>query len=265
LEPGQRGVGPLGVQRKPVPAGRGRPRHHGLGQAGSGVGVDDVAVGGSMSGRPGGDALCLGATVGSGVAVATGTLLAAAGLATQAVFIDGSSYAPTGMGLLLFGLGAGIAMPSATDVIMATLPPARAGVGSAVNDTVRELGGALGVAVIGSVAATSYTSTLRADLNQFPELTDPVRAGLTDNIGAAIDMSHHIGPNGNEIASLARTAFVESMSGALWLSAAAAIGATIIALVYLPRDAKEQSAERTHGHASHHPSEMQSINAHKLS
>ena len=41
-------------------------------------------------------------------------------------------------------------------MIMATLPPARAGVGSAVNDTVREFGGALGVAVIGSVAATSY-------------------------------------------------------------------------------------------------------------
>ena len=79
---------------------------------------------------------------GGRVAVASGTLLAAGGLAVQAGFVDGTSYLPTGLGLLLFGLGAGMAMPSATDLIMATLPPARAGVGSAVNDTVRELGGA---------------------------------------------------------------------------------------------------------------------------
>jgi hypothetical protein len=201
----------------------------------------------------------LGATVGGRVAVATGTLLAAAGLATQAAFIDGVSYAPTGIGLFLFGLGAGVAMPSATDIIMAALPPARAGVGSAVNDTVRELGGALGVAVIGSVAATSYTSTLQSDLTRFPELTAPVRSSLTNNVGAAIDMSHHIGPNGAEIASLARNAFVDSMTGALWLSAAAAVGATILALVYLPRDARQHSSERPHTAAMHHHSEPQPV------
>ena len=79
------------------------------------------------------------------------------------------SYVPTGVGLLLFGLGAGIAMPAATDLIMATLPPARAGVGSAVNDTVRELGGALGVAVIGSIAATQLRVLDAArELARFP-------------------------------------------------------------------------------------------------
>jgi hypothetical protein len=62
-------------------------------------------------------------------------------------------------------------MHAATEMIMATLPPARAGIGSAVNDTVREFGGALGVAVIGSVAATSYASSMRAALGRFPNLT----------------------------------------------------------------------------------------------
>ena len=108
------------------------------------------------------------AKLGGRVAVATGTLVAAAGVAAQAGFIDGSSYVPTGVGLLLFGLGAGIAMPAATDLIMATLPPARAGVGSAVNDTVRELGGALGVAVIGSIAATSYASSMQQRAHTLP-------------------------------------------------------------------------------------------------
>jgi Na+/melibiose symporter-like transporter len=194
----------------------------------------------------------LGTTVGGRVAVAVGTLLAAAGLATQAAFIDGVSYIPTGVGLLLFGLGAGIAMPSATDIIMATLPPARAGVGSAVNDTVRELGGALGVAVIGSVAATSYTSTLRTDLSRFPELTDPMRSVITDNVGAAIDVSHQLGANGAEIATLARTAFVDSMSGALWLAAGTALCATVLAVVRLPREARVVSQEPSDGTATTH-------------
>jgi hypothetical protein len=210
----------------------------------------------------------LAATVGGRVAVASGTLLAAAGLATQALFVDGTSYVPTGVGLLLFGLGAGLAMPSATDIIMATLPPARAGVGSAVNDTVRELGGALGVAVIGSVAATSYTASVRADLTRYPELTDSARAALTDNVGAAIDMSNKIGPNGAEIISIARSAFIDSMSGALWVSAVAAIGATILALVYLPRDAKAHHNAQSHGHTAEGPvihvaSEPQPVGAHE--
>jgi EmrB/QacA subfamily drug resistance transporter len=206
----------------------------------------------------------LSATLGGRAAVASGTLLAATGLATQAAFIDGTSYLPTGVGLLLFGLGAGVAMPSATDIIMATLPPARAGVGSAVNDTVRELGGALGVAVIGSVAATSYTSAVRADLTRFPELTEPVRASVADNVGAAIDVSHHIGPNGTEIATLVRTAFVDSMTGALWVATAAAVLATILALVYLPRAAHVRRAEHSHGSARHHGAEHPPVGAHEI-
>jgi len=197
--------------------------------------------------------------------------VAAAGLATQAAFVDGTSYAPTGIGLLLFGFGAGIAMPAATDLIMATLPPARAGVGSAVNDTVRELGGVLGVAVIGSIAATTYTATLRPDLGRFPELTDPMRAVITDNVGAAIGMSHQVGANGAEIASLARTAFVDSMSGALWIAAAAAVIATVLAVVYLPREAHRghggdgghgtaPSDATAEGHA--HQSRRSSVHAH---
>ena len=81
-------------------------------------------------------------------------------------------------------------------MIMATLPPARAGVGSAVNDTVREFGGALGVAVIGSVAATSYATSMRGELDQFPNLTATDRSMLANNVGAAIHTSQHLGAPG---------------------------------------------------------------------
>ena len=58
--------------------------------------------------------------------------------------------------LVILGVGMGFAMAPATDSIMGSLPPEKAGVGSAVNDTTREIGGALGVAILGSITASSY-------------------------------------------------------------------------------------------------------------
>ena len=180
--------------------------------------------------------------IGGRIAVVTGTALAAGGVAVQAALIDGTSYLPTGIGLLLFGLGAGVAMPAATDLIMSTLPPERAGVGSAVNDTVRELGGALGVAVIGSVAASTYASDLQGRLDGLADLPDSVRATLTDNVGAAPGASTRLGPDGTQVAAAARSAFIESMSSSLWVGVALAALASVIAYRYLPRSAP------THGH-----------------
>ena len=56
--------------------------------------------------------------------------------------------------LVLLGIGMGLAMAPATDSIMGSLPREKAGVGSAVNDTTREVGGALGVAILGSILAS---------------------------------------------------------------------------------------------------------------
>ena len=180
---------------------------------------------------------------GGRIAVAAGTVVAASGVAVQAALVDGGSYLPTGIGLLLFGLGAGIAMPAATEMIMATLPPARAGVGSAVNDTVREFGGALGVAVIGSIAATTYATSMHGELARFPALSDVDRGLLTNNVGAAIDASRALGSHGEQIASVARSAFVDSMSTSLWIAAGLAVCAAIVALTQLPRHAPQVAGD----------------------
>lgn len=179
---------------------------------------------------------------GGRIAVTAGTLIATAGVAVHAAFVDGGSYAPTGIGLLLFGLGAGIAMPAATEMIMATLPPARAGVGSAVNDTVREFGGALGVAVIGSVAATGYASTMHRELARFPRLTDVDRTMLTDNVGEALHVARGLGADAQQIGSIARSAFVDSMHHSLWVAAGLALCATVVAVTQLPRPALNDDA-----------------------
>jgi len=174
-------------------------------------------------------------------------LLAAGGVAVQAALIDGTSYVPTGVGLLLFGLGAGIAMPPATDMIMATLPAARAGVGSAVNDTVREIGGALGVAVIGSVAASAYASNVEAQLDGVGGVPQNLRAAVSDNVGAALEVSRHLGADGAEVAAAARQAFIDSMSGSLWVGVGLAALAAAVAFVHLPKRSATQTTHH-HGH-----------------
>jgi hypothetical protein len=186
---------------------------------------------------------------GARITVTAGTLFAAAGIAVQAAFADGGSYLPTGIGLFLFGLAAGVVMPAATEVIMASVPPSRAGVGSAVNDTVREFGGALGVAVIGSVAATSYSSSMSRDLARFPGLTDTDRGLIRNNVGAALEVSHRVGgATGDQIASAARSAFVDSMHSSLWIAAALAFSAAVVACTHMPR---RQQGDTAHAHASH--------------
>jgi EmrB/QacA subfamily drug resistance transporter len=199
--------------------------------------------------------------VGGRAAVVAGTVLAAAGMAVQASFTDGSSYLPTGVGLFLFGIGAGIAMPTATELIMATLPPARAGVGSAVNDTVREIGGALGVAVIGSIAASSYAADVHDKIDGLG-LPTAVTDSVGNNVGTALEISRHLGTNSAEVANAARDAFVNSMSSSLWVSVAFAALATATAILFLPRrTAAHGDAGHRHGHSpsTHTPATVEPV------
>ena len=166
--------------------------------------------------------------------VAVGTFLAAIGLGVQAGLADGSWYLPTGAGLLLFGLGAGLAMPAATDSVMGAVPAGQAGVGSAMNDTTREVGAALGVAVVGSVAATAYTTTMRSQ-SGLPTMPEGLRHAVNDNLGAAVAASDELGARGAALAQVAQQAFVSSMTTSLWVAAAVAAWATVIAVVHLPR------------------------------
>ena len=85
--------------------------------------------------------------------------------------------------MVLMGLGMGLISTPATESILLVLPPARAGVGSAVNDATRELGGTLGVAVIGSVFSSVYAARLAE--GRFADLPAPVLARAQDSVGAA--------------------------------------------------------------------------------
>src|SRR4029078_1755277 len=120
-----------------------------------------------------------------------GMLLFGAGLAVAAT-VD-TSYGRLALAFVLMGLGMGLAGAPATESIMNSLPPARANIGSAVNDTTRELGGALGVAVRGSIMSTLSAPGLPAD--------------APDSLGAAVQV-------GGAVADAGRAAFVDAMSTA---------------------------------------------------
>jgi EmrB/QacA subfamily drug resistance transporter len=175
---------------------------------------------------------------GTKLVVAGGLFVVAAGLLTLGQASTDSGYALVIVALGLLGLGMGTAMAPATDSIMGSLPPERAGVGSAVNDTTREVGGALGVAILGSIAASQYTSAMTASAALKGLPTAAVDAA-TNSIGGAVTVAARLAGTPLEAAatpllSAANEAFVEAMNHAVTIGAVAAVLGALVALAFLP-------------------------------
>jgi Na+/melibiose symporter-like transporter len=151
----------------------------------------------------------------------------------------GSSYLAFGVVLAFMSLGMGLAMAPATDAIMGAVDKARAGVGSATNDTTRELGSALGVAIFGSIVLSGYRDTLATRLASLPggapALPAGVAAAVRDSIGSAsVAVGHVPGAAGSAVLAAARESFVSGMSTATAIGAViVAVGAAIV-LVWMP-------------------------------
>src|ERR1700734_2017342 len=128
--------------------------------------------------------------VGNKVIVGTGLLLFAAGLLWTSTASGSTSYLVIVGQMLFLGSGMGLTSAPATEAIMGAVPMAKAGVGSAVNDATRLFGGTLGVAVIGSVATSLYTSRLVSELPS--GVPERAVAGAKGSVGGAIIASHHL-------------------------------------------------------------------------
>jgi hypothetical protein len=127
---------------------------------------------------------------------------------------------------------------------MGSVPRAKAGVGSAVNDTTRQVGGALGVAIIGSVMASAFTPRITEVLRSVG-ITGSNAAKLDDNLGKVIqfagDPGSPLNPATREtIANGAKDAFVTGMHHGVLVAAAAAFLGALIALVWLPAHAPSE-------------------------
>jgi hypothetical protein len=143
-------------------------------------------------------------------------------------------------------------MAPATDSVMGSLPLAKAGVGSAVNDTTRQVGGALGVAIIGSVVSSVYGSKVGDFFVGKPApkaAVDAAKNSLGGAIAVAQDVAKQSVPGARQISQslvhTANSAFVDAFHwGAIVGACVLALGALVVVL-FLPARARETLAERT--------------------
>jgi predicted MFS family arabinose efflux permease len=174
--------------------------------------------------------------------VAAGMAVLAAGLLLLAQADTSSPVTLVLAAELLMGVGIGAATAPATDSIMGSLPLAHASVGSAVNDTTRVAGGALGVAVLGSVLSSVY----RADMDQvaMSGLPGPARDLRSDSLLGALTVAEQAGGTvGAHLSDVAQAAFVSGMHSAVLVSATIAMCGCLVALAFLPR---RSAPERHH-------------------
>jgi EmrB/QacA subfamily drug resistance transporter len=173
--------------------------------------------------------------------VAAGLLSMAIGFAWTTVDQVDSSYWLVVGQMLFMGGGLGLVNAPATEAIMGSVPPAKAGVGSAVNDTARELGGTLGVAIVGSLFASIYASKLGELLAGTPVPADAL-ATAKESVGAGAAVakvaSEQFGPAAGELVQGAvNTAFIDGFHAGSWISAAVTLAGACIALRWLPNRA----------------------------
>lgn len=176
---------------------------------------------------------------GSGPVIAAGFGSLTTGFVVLGLVSPTTAYLVLAGSYALLGVGMGIATAPATGSIMSAVPEAKAGVGSAVNDTTRELGGALGIAVLGSIVNSAYRSNLDLDGLGLPP---PVGEAAEESVGAVTQIAQQIGPAGRELVARADIAFTDAFNTASWV-AAAVLATTAVTVLTRFRPSREQAAE----------------------
>jgi EmrB/QacA subfamily drug resistance transporter len=164
----------------------------------------------------------LGATLGKKIAdrtlITVGLVIIAGSFGILTQVSDSTGYGLLIIGLIVMGVGGGLAGPAAYTLLMQAVPADHRGVGSAMNDTVQQTGAALSVAVLGSVLAAAYSSSLP---DSVPE---PARRSIADTLA--------LGP---DFVPAARTAFTDAMSISMTVGLVGALAGAFVAIVVLPR------------------------------
>jgi EmrB/QacA subfamily drug resistance transporter len=138
--------------------------------------------------------------------------------------------------LFLQGVAIGLVMPPVTSAIQASVPRHRAGEASAISNTSRQVGGALGVAVIGAVLASAYRSGINPHLAAIPALAhDPAAAkAVGASITATLAFVQHVGPAAHSLIAPAVSSFIHGMHDAAICSAVVCAVAALAAVIWMP-------------------------------
>ncbi|WP_246872603.1 MFS transporter [Rhodococcus sp. DMU1] len=161
---------------------------------------------------------------------------------------ESTSYTEIALQMVPLGLGLGLTSAPATEAIMGAVPPEKAGIGSGMNDATREVGGTLGVAIIGSVYASLYASSLAAS-DAAQALSEEVKTVAQESIGAAVYASEQLRGGGDQITAqavshAANSAFLGGLTAGSYVAAGVTVLGALIAALFLPSRPKEESTVR---------------------
>ncbi|MCX2179496.1 MFS transporter [Streptomyces sp. SKN60] len=160
-----------------------------------------------------------------------GMLAVAVGLAAFAFFDAGTPVWVLEVVFFLQGAGMAHIMPPVTVAVMQSLPREKAGSGSAINNTFRQVGGALGVAVLGSVLSSTYRGEIEGHLGAVPAA---LRDTAGESIEATLAVAEKLGPAGRGLVTPAYDAFLDAMHITAIGSAAVAVLGAVVVAVFLP-------------------------------
>ena len=171
--------------------------------------------------------------------VTLGLLMLAGALSVINIYDVDTSYAVIGPVIFSISVSMGFIMAPATNAVMGAVPRADAGVGSAMNDVVRQVGGALGVAVVGSIFASLYSSNVSAALESAGSLSPGQLDAAHDSVGAATRIAATLdGPAAATLDLAARAAFADALGYAVLAGSGIAFAGALLVAKFMP--AREQ-------------------------
>jgi hypothetical protein len=139
--------------------------------------------------------------------------------------------------MVMLGIGAGLAIPAATASVMGSVPSQHTGIAAATNGAFLQVGGALGVAIIGSLLSTRYSDRMTAALAPY-HVPGTIMHAILGSVGGALEVAGRVGgAHGAALGIAARSAFISGMDLGLATGAVVAVAGGVIALATLPRRA----------------------------
>lgn len=193
--------------------------------------------------------------LGTKYVVSLGIFVASCGLFYLSRMLDvDTSYPTILLGLIIFGSGMGLTMSPATNSIMQAVPARKAGIGSAMNDTTRQLGGALGVAVLGTVMNHAYTDGVAGLHTAYSTLPAKDHKAIESSIQGAHEVARGLlsdasmppevaGPIAQAIHDTASQAFVNGINEAMLFGSIIMFATTLMALVLLPNQVRRSEED----------------------
>jgi len=175
---------------------------------------------------------------GARAVISVGLLVTSIAFVIMSTWTQDLTYGHLFIAVFIMMLGISAAMTPGTNILMASVPRNRSGMGSAMNDTTRELGGALGVAVLGAVLTAVYTKNIAETANAF---SGAAKDGLESSLAVALQVAGQLGPMADSVAIAAKTAWMDGLSAASLVAAAIIFICSLIAFFGLPKHADKTS------------------------